>query len=74
MSRCKACNDVMSDAELENTNEHTGEPEDMCFECLAHSFEAATVDEDEDEEAIWDEIDKLIAEIEAEQSCQSQTD
>ena len=37
MSRCRACNVVMTSAELK-TNLYTGEPEDMCFKCCGISF------------------------------------
>lgn len=33
MSRCRACDNIMTDKELTTKDEH-GEYEDMCYKCL----------------------------------------
>lgn len=62
MSRCKACDEVMSDTELAMTNPQTGEPEDLCFGCLGSAMDAVLEDEgdNDDSDITLEELDALI--------------
>ena len=41
MSRCKACNVVMTEAELKRTDYNTDKPLDLCYNCMSISTNAA---------------------------------
>ena len=41
MSRCKACNVVMTEAELKRTDYNTDKPLDLCYNCMSISTSAA---------------------------------
>lgn len=41
MSRCKACDVVMTEAELKRTDYNTGKPLDLCYNCMSISTSAA---------------------------------
>ena len=41
MSRCKACNVIMTEAELNRTDYNTGKPLDLCYNCMSISANAA---------------------------------
>lgn len=43
MSRCKACNNVMSDMEMRRRDVLTGDFSDLCTECLTESDETREV-------------------------------
>ena len=38
MSRCRCCDNVLNDRELQAKNKHTGLPEDFCYTCRAISM------------------------------------
>ena len=40
MSRCKACDTVMTEAELKRIDYSTGEHLDLCYECMVESERA----------------------------------
>lgn len=59
MSRCKACDAVLTDGELAMTNNKTGEPEDLCFQCLGQAMDCV-VEEEEDTDFTLADLDELI--------------
>ena len=41
MSRCKACDAIMTEAELKRTDYNTDKPLDLCYNCMSISTNAA---------------------------------
>ena len=41
MSRCKACDAIMTEAELKRTDYNTDSPLDLCYNCMSISTNAA---------------------------------
>ncbi len=41
MSRCKACNVIMTEAELKRTDYNTDKPLDLCYNCMSISTSAS---------------------------------
>lgn len=64
MSRCRACNTALTDGELLMTNEHTGEPEDLCMVCQGHVWDAVLEKEEEDDTIVvtHEELDNMLSE------------
>ena len=66
MSRCKACNEIMTDFELEQTNESSGQPEDLCLKCLGVANESLVDMEDDTiiiDTITEDELDEIMGEF-----------
>lgn len=61
MSRCKACDAVLTDAELAMTNEHTGQPEDLCYPCLGHALDAVLEQEEGTDGLTEEELDTMLS-------------
>lgn len=58
MSRCKACDKVMTDTELMRIDTVTGDYTELCSDCMVHS-EAARLGFDEDVDFILG-LDEVI--------------
>ena len=41
MSRCKACDAIMTESELKRTDYNTDKPLDLCYNCMSISTSAA---------------------------------
>ena len=41
MSRCKACDKILSESELKRTDYNTDKPLDLCYNCMSISTNAA---------------------------------
>jgi hypothetical protein len=41
VSRCKACDAIMTEAELKRTDYNTDKPLDLCYNCMSISTNAA---------------------------------
>ena len=41
MSRCKACDAIMTESELKRTDYNTDKPLDLCYNCMSISTNAA---------------------------------
>ena len=48
MSRCKACDAIMTEAELKRTDYNTDKPLDLCYNCMSISTNAALAFENGD--------------------------
>jgi len=58
MSRCKACDTIMTESELKRTDYNTDKPLDLCYNCMsistsaALSFEGASLGWQDNEESL----------------------
>lgn len=57
MSRCKACDAIMTESELKRTDYNTDKPLDLCYNCMSISTNAALAFENG---GLWNEEEESL--------------